>query len=341
LASSFHSRFKEGGELGRSNGGIEQGDGELGDYDGGCGGKHCDEGWRELAGVFGGEDEGVRVEFGGAGGEGLRVAEGVGVVIAEADSGGRSAAGGAEGRVEADRAGEGAEGQWMRGDGCGGAIERGEVEGALGEPEMRGGVERVDFWGQAGVFVTENDDVSAAEGGEGFAEVAGGEEMVGEVGAQDEDDLNLAGELAVLEAIVEEVDSRLGGGLLFGEEACVIAAGGDVDVSSGAGEKEGFVAELDGGASGIDVGGHGVAATVATGEDVGVPAEGGEEGAQREDEGRLAGTAGGEVADADDGPGEALLREQTTVIQGVARGDGGGVERHQRQKEAAGVHASP
>ena len=89
--------------------------------------------------------------------------------------------------------------------------EMAEIKGAADGPEERpaagGGVEALADRGRAGgVFLAQHENVGAGESAAWLAEVSAGEEMVVEVGGGDEDDIDVAGELAMLEAVVEQED---------------------------------------------------------------------------------------------------------------------------------------
>jgi hypothetical protein len=109
----------------------------------------------------------------------------------------------------------------------------------------------------------------AAEGVEGFAEIAGGEQAVLPVVTIEQHDVCVAEELAVLKAVVEEMNSkaRIGGVGGFGEKAGVVAVRGYIDRQTGfTGDEKGFIAEVLGGAVGVDAGGEAALAAVASGE---------------------------------------------------------------------------
>jgi hypothetical protein len=79
-----------------------------------------------------------------------------------------------------------------------------------------------------------------------FAEVAGGQEAVMPVIAIEEEDVDVAMELAMLEAIVKEMDlEAIGLSFGFGEEAGVIALGSHIDRNAGgAGDQQWLIAEI-------------------------------------------------------------------------------------------------
>ena len=124
----------------------------------------------------------------------------------------------------------------------------GEAQGAADVPDGgRTGLagEDGDEAGEGLGFVfAEDDNVGVAEGGEGLAQIAGGQEDVVDVFAGEQDDVEIARELAVLEAVVEQVHDHGGAGIVLRHEAGLVAVGADVDGDAGAlGEQEGFVAE--------------------------------------------------------------------------------------------------
>lgn len=177
------------------------------------------------------------------------------------------------------------------------------------------GRELVDrtVWG--GFGVGEDDGVCAAEGIDGFTEPARGEAALAEERSRgvDEDEVEVAVDAPVLEAVVEDdgVDAlRLDEGSEPGE---AIGLGDDREIRE------------DGEVLGVLVGERGAGGTVASHGDGG--AMGGVEGPAEDlhDEGGLPGAADGEVADADDGNGEAC-DAAPPVEGGVAAGDGEAVD---------------
>jgi len=202
-------------------------------------------------------------------------------------------------------AGDGAEGE--------GALRRRRLPGYGREAQRAADAPVTRGWrggsatlrGQIGVFLAQNEDVGAAEGGEGFAEVAGGEEAVAEIVAVEEDNLNVSSKLAVLEAVVEEVYIHTIAHQTLGEEAGMIAAISN-KYREMAGEQEGLVAVFGGCSRGIHPRGGMGGTAVSAGEDIGFKFHGIKQLGESEDEGRLARAAGGEVAHADDGLGEVV-----------------------------------
>ncbi len=160
------------------------------------------------------------------------------------------------------------------------------------------GCEAGDFGAQTGKLVGRDEvgpgderEVGATQTGAWFAEQAPGEQMPVAPGVErvDQDEIEVPGEAAVLEAIVE--DQQLRGEFFAGN-----AGGGDAvgvlqmgDIGAEPFENEGFVVE------------SGVARPVPPAEeadaDVAIAEPAGEEGGER----CFAGTTGGEVTEADDG----------------------------------------
>ncbi len=184
--------------------------------------------------------------------------------------------------------------------------------------------------------------MGAAKGGERLAKTARGQQAFGEVGGVDEDDVGIAGETAVLESVVEQVNGARGGGeALFGEQAGGVATGSEGDGKLGAArDEEGFVAVAAGVTGGIhQFDGTGVAA-VAAGEHIDRDVLSGEEFGEADDEGCLAGAADGEVADAEDGPAQDLRAKPAAGVGEVFGGDGSTIDRDEREQPAA-AHAEP
>lgn len=303
---------------------VEEFDAEFGDDDGADGLEGLEGSGGEFNGVFGGGEEAVGGEVLGGLEEAVDVFWGVGVVVGEAVGAGGLAAGVCEHGEEVFRAGESAEGDGALREGGG------EFEGAADGEGGGCGVLRDDS-GEGGGFVfADEEDVGAAERGEGFAQIAGGEELIGDVLPGEEDEVERAGELAVLEAVVEEVCLRGQGG--FGELAGLVAECADEDLQAFAGHFEGFVAEALRGAVGVDFFDGAGAPAVAAGEDVEGDSFAFEESGEHEDHGSLAGTAGGEAADADDGALQASGAKGSAIVEGVFDGNARAVEGNERQQ---------
>jgi hypothetical protein len=259
---------------------------------------------------FGREEEVGTVLFGG-GEDVFEVGAGVGVVVGEPVGGGEVAGECAELLFEgvgvAD-AGEG--GEFLVGEvgevGEGVGFVRRSAEGRVGGGGVvdgsllvvavdRGG----DFFELVGcgeVGAGEEDGVGSFEAREGLAEEASGEyaAVTEGVGGVDEDEVEVAGEPAVLEAVVEDE----GGDFLVSAEEFLSAG-----VAVGLGDDGGVVVLGDelpehlsfvGGLAGL---GH-----VAAHEDGGVMAGAAEAVVEPEDDGGFSGAAGGDVADADVSP---------------------------------------
>jgi hypothetical protein len=183
-----------------------------------------------------------------------------------------------------------------------------------------------------------------------FAKVAGGEKAVVPVVAVEQKNVSVAVELAVLEAVVEQVDLRplLVFGrprLNLGELAGLEALPRNVDWEAGfARDQERLVAEFVCGAVGADTNGKRARAPVASGEGIDLESALGEGVGEGDGERCLAGAAGGEVADADDWVAEAADRLETGAAAKLTRGEGEPVEGNERKKELAGrgriAHAS-
>jgi hypothetical protein len=151
-------------------------------------------------------------------------------------------------------------------------------------------------------------------------------------------------ELAVLEAVVEQVDDGIellaeegdGGGVTLGEQAGVVAPGSDVDGDAGfAGNEEGLVAELLRGSIDLNPGGRLTGPAVAAGEDVDLDAALGEGFGEGDGERGFAGAAGGKVADADDRGTQAADGFGAGAEAALAEPEGEPVERDEGEQEAA------
>lgn len=137
------------------------------------------------------------------------------MVILEGDGFDDAAAGVGEHGGEAFGSGDAAEGErtetgaedtaekaWLSGDVVG------EAEAAADDPDGDAIAEQVgDAGADCGLFFSAEDDgTGATEGADGFAAVSGGKERVVKVFFSDEDDVEGAAKLAVLETVVEDVD---------------------------------------------------------------------------------------------------------------------------------------
>ena len=163
--------------------------------------------------------------------------------------------------------------------GCGGAAGVGRVEGtgSNGGRARWGagaGARRARSGGEGGVFSRITTASARRSARERLAEVAGGEEMVAEVGGEEQDDFDVAVRGAVLHAVVEQVKAgERCADCRFGEEAGVEAMVGDEDAEAGAGEEQRLIAEVGRGSRRGRRGRRWSMAAVAAGEDVSVPAE--------------------------------------------------------------------
>jgi hypothetical protein len=287
----------------------------------------------EFDPVFEGGDEGIGVAEGGGLGEGEEVArEAIVVVVVKPEGGGDEHAEGADGMEEAVGIADAGEGEDLaaagdEGDGvAGGVVEAGDggallEDGAWGNPlgEEAGGEVR-EFGGD--LFAAgEHDHVGAFHVVGRFAPGAPGEDAGGAEGFSGvaEEDVEVALEAAVLEAVVEDED--VGVVFLDGGAAALDAVGVDDDGDAGAFvfDDEDFV-RFAAGAIGEAWG------AIAAGEDGGVFAEALEFLDEHDDGGGFAGAAGGDVSDGDDGDGEFELFAEAEVVEEVSGGDEEGVD---------------
>ncbi len=197
---------KEGEDLGEGRGLIDEGDGEFGHDERTERGELVSHRRCELDGVLFGCQEAVgtvaagRPEDAGDGGGCVAVVVRQGEVVD-----GSGEAGGGEHGGEIEGAGDAGKEQRPGGKGT-----RGEVKAAA---EEQGGAaiavcgESVDEAIEGGgFFFAEEKEVGAAEGREGLAEVAGGKEGIGGVLGGEEDEVEIAVEAPMLEAVIEDVD---------------------------------------------------------------------------------------------------------------------------------------
>src|SRR5205814_8357461 len=168
----------------------------------------------------------------------------------------------------------------------------------------------------------------AIEAGGRLAEEAAGVDVVMAegIGGVDEDEIDVAGEAAVLEAIIEQ--KNIGLRLVFEDkqpagDAIGLGVDGDVLLVEQFAEEGLFIAHAA------------CAAVIAAHEDGGVEAVLFEFSRQPADEGRFAGAAGGDVTDGDDGDGELMGAAEMDVIEFVAQAGGGGVEEFSASENGA------
>jgi hypothetical protein len=181
----------------------------------------------------------------------------------------------------------------------------------------------------------------AANGLQGFAKIAGREKAIVPVAPIEQKNLLIASQLTMLEAVVENVDSRL---VLvrgcvrvgFGKLTSFESLPRNVDGETGfAGNEERLVAEVVDGAVGADAGGESALATVAAGENIDMNAPLGERLSKRDGERSLARAAGGEISDADDGITEAADRFEAGSEAELAGTKRKAIERNQREQHGA------
>jgi hypothetical protein len=183
------------------------------------------------------------------------------------------------------------------------------------------------------------------DGRERFAKIAGGEEAIKPAAPVEEKNVGVAVELAVLEAVVENMDPRLVlagacGRIGFGELASVEPLTGNVDREAGfAGDEERFVAEFVGGAVGANAGRKRALSAVTAGKNVDLEAALRKRLCESDGERGLAGAAGGEVADADDGIAEAADWFEAGAEAELTSGEGEAIEGYQREQPGAGLLA--
>jgi hypothetical protein len=115
----------------------------------------------------------------------------------------------------------------------------------------------------------DGENSGAAEGVEGFAEIAGGEQVVLPVVTVEQYYVYVAVELAVLEAVVEEMNSLARFSRVVGlrKNTGIVTLRGYVDRHACfAGNEERLVAEVRGGSARSDAGWEAASAAIATGE---------------------------------------------------------------------------
>ena len=132
------------------------------------------------------------------GGELVQVSDGEAAVVRECTAQGEPEPLGFKPGEKLRGAGDAAEG----GDGAGDGR---NFHAAADAPDGAGEAAGAELGFEAGIFSGDSDDMGAGGGAEGFAQVAGGEQRVPPVFAVEEQDVDVAMELAVLEAVVEKM----------------------------------------------------------------------------------------------------------------------------------------
>ena len=169
---------------------------------------HRQQGGRERELLAGGRCEADEILFGGeqsggapgAPGDGAELMRTERVVIAEGEGGLEVDAGRSQAREKLARVGDSAEG-----DGASLHCRRNE---APAHAPDRGADARVgEGGGGGGIVFAQNEEAGAAQRGERLAEAAGGQEAAGGVAGVVQMEVGVAGELAVLEAIIEQVNA--------------------------------------------------------------------------------------------------------------------------------------
>jgi hypothetical protein len=161
--------------------------------------------------------------------------------------------------------------------------------------------------------------------------------------AIEQQDVDVAVELAVLKAVVEDVNGgqlalgNIGWGFGLDKAASAKSLAGDIDGDAGfAGDEEGFVAEFLSGAVGVDTGGALATAAIAPGEDVYAEAAAFKSLREGDGEGGFACAPGGEIADADHRKAQAVDLLEAGAQAKFAEEQGEAVGGNQREKQLAG-----
>ncbi len=168
--------------------------------------------------------------------------------------------------------------------------------------------------------------------------------MVAQVAAAEKQNVDVAGELAMLEAIVQYVSFRLAAffgilrrfGRCFGEQAGLVAFGGDVDGDVGAARDEQWlVAEFFRCAIGVNQKWTRGTPAVAARKHIDMQAASGEGFGKGDGEWSLPCPAGGEIADADDRPAETADGFEAGAELQLAQRESEPVNRNERPKQRA------
>jgi hypothetical protein len=180
-----------------------------------------------------------------------------------------------------------------------------------------------------------HDERGAAEGREGFAEDAGGHDAgVVQGGSVDEDDIGVAGQVSVLEAVIEDDHIHRGVESFHPRAPQQAVFGGDGDgAGKGAGDHEEFIAGGGGiGEDAVVIGHDDDAAgptSVPAGHDGGGMAQVAEQACKEDDEGRLPCSAHGHIAHADNGK-RGMVHAFARVETAVPSGNDHSVERREQ-----------
>jgi len=124
----------------------------------------------------------------------------IAVVVREGDAAGEMKAGGLDAREELRRAGDAAEGDDR-------AVDGRDLHGAAKTPDGALPAESFQFRFEGRVFSGNGENAGAECRAERLAEVAGGKQAIGQVLAIKQENVEVAGELTVLEAVVEKMQT--------------------------------------------------------------------------------------------------------------------------------------
>jgi hypothetical protein len=183
-------------------------------------------------------------------------------------------------------------------------------------------------------FRWDGKNVGSMDSAERLTEVAGGQQMIVKIAAIENQNVEVAIKLTMLEAVIEKMKDRNGGsaGRGLGHQACLITLWGDVHRNSGcASDQQRLIAELVCFAVWIDTKRGSAAAPVATREHVNVESTTGERSSQSNGKWSFAGAARGETADAEHGSLQMLYAFEPGAQAQFAKCDCGAVEWIKRQ----------
>jgi hypothetical protein len=161
---------------------------------------------------------------------------------------------------------------------------------------------------QVSVLFAESDEIRPVQCGERLAKASGGKQSLCEVGAVNDDDIHVAGELAMLEAVVQkmkggEMNRRAFASYVFRQQPGMVTACSDKDWHLGAaGDEQRLIAEAIGVSGRIDLFGGPGGAPIASGEDIDGHPFGGEQLSQPDGQRGFSRTPNRKIADADDRP---------------------------------------
>ena len=249
----------------------------------------------------------------------VEIGLGVAVVIGESAAPGNARAGGFKSGKELCRPRDAAKRKNR-------AVERRDLHRAPQPPDGAMPAAGTEVGFEGGIIRWNGNDRRSFDGRHRFPQVARGKQAILQIGSAHKENVHIAMELAVLEAVVEEMDtSALRVHLRFRQNAGIVPLGSNPDRHARrARNQQRFVAVLPGRTGRIHPRSRTAAAPVAAGENVNGHSSRGERQGQRNGQRRLSCAAGGKIADERlrAGASGGRARARSAGVAGAGRGLG-------------------